>query len=95
MRPVPIATWSDLADRTPAYALVENIDLVVIRYDDQVSVMYGRCHHRGALLDAYPQARAWQNDSMFFGGVHAVRRNAKGAAEAMGDPRRDGTALIS
>lgn len=45
-----IATWSELADRTPTYALVSNVDLVVIRYDDDVSVLYGRCLHRGALL---------------------------------------------
>ena len=47
---VKVATWSSLEDRSPAYALVEGVDLVVIRYDDRVSVMYGRCHHRGALL---------------------------------------------
>jgi nitrite reductase/ring-hydroxylating ferredoxin subunit len=30
------------------------VDLVVIRFDDQVSVFFGRCHHRGALLaDGY------------------------------------------
>jgi glutamate synthase domain-containing protein 2 len=30
------------------------VDLVVIRYDDNVSVLYGRCLHRGALLsDGY------------------------------------------
>jgi gamma-glutamyltranspeptidase/glutathione hydrolase len=51
--------------------------------------------HRGALLQAYPQARPWAQDSMFFGGVHAVRRNARGAVEAVGDPRRDGASLIS
>jgi glutamate synthase domain-containing protein 2/nitrite reductase/ring-hydroxylating ferredoxin subunit len=45
-----VATWSELEDRTPAYALVSDVDLVVIRYDDQVSVLYGRCLHRGALL---------------------------------------------
>ena len=45
-----VATWSELPDREPAYALVANVDLVVIRYDDQVSVLYGRCLHRGALL---------------------------------------------
>lgn len=45
-----VATWSDLQDRQPTYALVANVDLVVIRYDDQVSVLYGRCLHRGALL---------------------------------------------
>ncbi len=47
---VQVAVWSELADRQPAYALVANVDLVVIRYDDQVSVLYGRCLHRGALL---------------------------------------------
>jgi nitrite reductase/ring-hydroxylating ferredoxin subunit len=45
-----VATWSDLEDRSPAYALVAGVDLVVIRFDDQVSVMFGRCLHRGALL---------------------------------------------
>ena len=48
--PFAVATWSDLGDRQPAYALVEGVDLVVIRWDGQVSVLYGRCHHRGALL---------------------------------------------
>ena len=53
-RPVPVARWSELADRTPAHAVVADVDLVVIRYDDDVSVLYGRCHHRGALLaDGY------------------------------------------
>ncbi len=51
---VKVATWSELEDRKPAYALVANVDLVVIRYDDAVSVLYGRCLHRGALLaDGY------------------------------------------
>lgn len=45
-----VAAWSELRDRSPAYALVSNVDLVVIRFDDQVAVLYGRCHHRGALL---------------------------------------------
>ncbi len=49
-RPVRVATWSELEDRAPAYALVENVDLVVVRYGDRVSVLYGRCLHRGALL---------------------------------------------
>jgi nitrite reductase/ring-hydroxylating ferredoxin subunit len=47
---VRVAIWSELEDRSPAYALVAGVDLVVIRFDDQVSVMFGRCHHRGALL---------------------------------------------
>ncbi|MHC4219753.1 MAG: glutamate synthase-related protein [Planctomycetota bacterium] len=45
-----VATWSGLKDRTPSYALVGGVDLVVIRYDDRVSVLYGRCLHRGALM---------------------------------------------
>lgn len=49
-RPTQVATWSTLADRQPAYALVANVDLVVIRWDAQVSVFYGRCLHRGSLL---------------------------------------------
>ncbi len=45
-----VATWSELEDRTPTYALASEVDLVVIRLGDKVSVMYGRCLHRGALL---------------------------------------------
>ena len=48
--PVKIAVYSKLQDRQPAGALVENVDLVIVRYDDQISVLYGRCLHRGALL---------------------------------------------
>ena len=45
-----VATWSQLKDREPAYALAGEVDLVVIRYDDQVSVLFGRGLHRGALM---------------------------------------------
>ncbi len=51
MTPLRIAELSELADRKPAGALVDNTDLVIIRYDDEVSVLYGRCLHRGALLE--------------------------------------------
>lgn len=50
MHKVEVAQWNTLKDREPAYALVANVDLVIVRYDDQVSVFYGRCPHRGALL---------------------------------------------
>jgi glutamate synthase domain-containing protein 2 len=50
MRPVEVARWSELADRVPAAALVESVDLVIVRWDDTHSVLYGRCLHRGALL---------------------------------------------
>ena len=49
---VKVATWSDLEPLQPAYALVANVDLVVIRWKDEeaVSVLFGRCQHRGALM---------------------------------------------
>ena len=49
-KPVAIARFDELQDRQPAHALVANVDLVVIRYEEEVSVLYGRCLHRGALL---------------------------------------------
>jgi glutamate synthase domain-containing protein 2 len=51
---VNIATLSEIGDRQPVTALIENVDLVIIRWDDNVSVLYGRCQHRGALMaDGY------------------------------------------
>ena len=50
MNSLKIALWSELSDRQPTPALVEGIDLVIIRWDDHVSVLYGRCKHRGALM---------------------------------------------
>ena len=49
---VKVADWHDLEPGSTAYALVANVDLVVIRWpdEDQVSVLYGRCQHRGALM---------------------------------------------
>ena len=48
--PQRVATWSDLPDREPRHARIEGVDLVVVRYDGEVSVLYGRCLHRGVLL---------------------------------------------
>ncbi len=42
--------WDELNDREPTHALVADVDLVIVRYDDNVSVLYGRCLHRGALM---------------------------------------------
>lgn len=49
-RPVKVATWKDVPDHVPFAAMVEGIDLVVIRRGHDHSVLYGRCLHRGALL---------------------------------------------
>ena len=45
-----VATWSELPDRQPVGALVAGVDLVLVRFDDQIRAFYGRCLHRGALL---------------------------------------------
>lgn len=50
MKKYSVINWDELDDRTPVHALVANVDLVVIRFDDTVSVLYGRCAHRGALM---------------------------------------------
>ena len=50
MKKVRVTKLADLGDREPAYALVADVDLVVVRYDESVTVLYGRCAHRGALM---------------------------------------------
>ena len=42
--------FDELKDRSPIHYEIHGLDLVMIRYDNEVSVLYGRCHHRGALL---------------------------------------------
>jgi len=50
MTKISVAKYDDLKDRQPEYALVADIDLVIVRFDEAVSVFYGRCLHRGALM---------------------------------------------
>jgi nitrite reductase/ring-hydroxylating ferredoxin subunit len=50
MKKISIANWDTLEDRKPDHAIVCGVDLVIIRFDDAVSVLYGRCAHRGALM---------------------------------------------
>lgn len=52
MHKTVIANWPDLEILKPTYALVADVDLVVIRLEEEneVSVLYGRCAHRGALM---------------------------------------------
>ena len=50
MQPYKVATWSEVPDREPVGALVSNVDLVIVRFDGNHSVLYGRCLHRGALM---------------------------------------------
>ncbi len=66
MNKIAVAKWDDLTDRQPEYAIVGEVDLVVVRFDETVSVFYGRCLHRGALMsDGYVD----DNDNLICG-VH-------------------------
>ncbi len=49
---VAVARFSELEPETPHPAEVAGVDLVIVRWPDrdEVSVLYGRCLHRGALL---------------------------------------------
>ncbi|GAB5467269.1 MAG: glutamate synthase-related protein [Rhodospirillales bacterium] len=58
MQKTSVAKLDELEDRQPAYALVGEVDLVVVRWDESVSVFYGRCLHRGALMaDGFVRGR--------------------------------------
>jgi len=52
MKKVEVANWNDLRPLEPTYALVAVVDLVIVRFEgeEKVSVLYGRCLHRGALM---------------------------------------------
>nr|WP_321246131.1 glutamate synthase-related protein [uncultured Psychroserpens sp.] len=49
-KPIIIAQVSQLKNKQPEHALVNGLDLVVVKFDDDISVLYGRCLHRGALM---------------------------------------------
>ena len=54
MKKYEIAKIAELIDRQPTHKLVNGLDLVVIKFDSSVSVLYGRCLHRSALMsDGY------------------------------------------
>ncbi len=58
MAKTAIYKLSKLNDRKPEYAIVGEVDLVVVRFDDEISVFYGRCLHRGALMaDGYVRGK--------------------------------------
>ncbi len=47
---IKLIKLEELEEKTPTYALAEQTDLVIVKYGDSVSVLYGRCQHRGALM---------------------------------------------
>lgn len=50
IQPVKLLAVDSLENKTPTHAKVEKTDLVVVKFDTEISVLYGRCLHRGALL---------------------------------------------
>jgi glutamate synthase domain-containing protein 2/nitrite reductase/ring-hydroxylating ferredoxin subunit len=54
MKKLKVIAFSKLEEKTPVGQQVNGLDLVLIRYGNDVSVLYGRCLHRGALMaDGY------------------------------------------
>ena len=49
-QPIEIAKLNTLENKKPAHALVNGLDLVIVKFDAEISVLYGRCLHRGALM---------------------------------------------
>ena len=49
-KPISLCQFDELQEKQPSGFLIKNLDLVAIRYGDNVSVLYGRCLHRGALM---------------------------------------------
>ncbi len=49
-KPIALIKVSSLENKKPTHAIVNGLDLVVVKFDDSISVLYGRCLHRGALM---------------------------------------------
>jgi len=49
-QPTKVFKVSQLKNKVPEHALVNGLDLVIVKFDDDISVLYGRCLHRGALM---------------------------------------------
>jgi gamma-glutamyltranspeptidase/glutathione hydrolase len=49
---------------------------------------------QAALRALAPEAQAWPEQNLFFGGVHSARRRPNGSVEGAGDPRRRGQAIV-
>lgn len=47
---IKLVSLSDLEEKKPTHALANNTDLVIVKDGDLISVLYGRCQHRGALM---------------------------------------------
>ena len=50
MKELKLCSFNSLEEKKPVGHQINGLDLVVIRYGKDVSVLYGRCLHRGALM---------------------------------------------
>ena len=54
MKKIKLLSYAELEENKPIGKLINGLDLVVIKHKDGVSVLYGRCLHREALMaDGY------------------------------------------
>ncbi len=54
MNEIKLLSFEELEEKKPTGKQINGLDLVIIRYGEKVSVLYGRCLHRGALMkDGY------------------------------------------
>ncbi len=76
--------------------LAEAVEAPRLHFENGVANLEGGFDDRAAaaLADQAREVVRWPPHNLFFGGVHAVLRQANGHLEAAGDPRRGGTALI-
>ncbi len=50
MKKAKLIEFEKLKEKEPMHKQIKGLDLVIIKYENNVSVLYGRCLHRGALM---------------------------------------------
>jgi len=103
-----VALGTGGSNRIRSAVLQVLVNLAVFDQSLEAAVTAPRLHLEGDRLDheagfdeaalariatRWPGVQGWPGSSLFFGGVHAVRRFADGRMEGVGDPRRGGAAL--
>jgi gamma-glutamyltranspeptidase / glutathione hydrolase len=100
-----IALGSPGASRIPTAILQTLVNVLDLGVSLETAVLAPRFHAEGGLfayeagariddLDRYEQVLIYEEPSMYFGGVNAVRRTPEGLFEAAADPRRSGGVAV-
>ncbi len=50
IKKIKLCAVEDIQEKIPIHKIINDLDLVIIKYGNNVSVLYGRCLHRGALM---------------------------------------------